>query len=66
MSYSVRTYWGKINDWSGHHEAESPEEALAIARREVSLKSGVSEEFLNQNAQFDVAAWPRGLYFGKD
>ena len=66
MNYSVRTQWGKVNDWSGHHEADSPEAALGKARMEVALKAGVTEEFLNENAMFYIAAWPRGRFFGKD
>lgn len=55
MRYHVRTHWSKDDDWSGIHEAERPEEALAEARHEVSSKANVTEDFLNANAHFTVS-----------
>jgi len=54
MNFHVRTHWSKENDWTGHHEADTPEEALAKARCALAQRVGVTEEYLNSHAHFTV------------
>ena len=54
MIYYVRIHWSGEDRWSGRYDCDSPEEALAKARKSISKKTYTGEDILNHEAHFAV------------